>query len=294
MIITNQYDLPSPIVAMAQQDSTVEEGVYRVTSLLKGVRECLLSRRHEHEITVDCANMIWLLFGTAVHGILEKQQSHGQQETRLNVPIDGYTLSGQFDLYENDTVIDYKTTSIWKVIKKDYEDYKKQLLIYAWMLRQHGEDPQAGQVIALLKDHSRAKARFDKSYPQLPVQKTNFAFTETDFTSVEQFLHERFALIKKCEALADDALPICTESERFNDGNRYAVMQHGKKRALRVLPSESAAAQWMANNRGDFIEQRLGEDKKCKEYCNAAQFCSYYKERGYGELKPAPPLWGRT
>ena len=52
----------------------------------------------------------------------------------------GYKLSGQADLYnaEQKMVTDYKTCSCWKVIYNDWEDYRKQLLMYAWAFRKMG------------------------------------------------------------------------------------------------------------------------------------------------------------
>ena len=36
----------------------------------------------------------------------------------------------------------------------------------------------------------------------------------------------------------DDELPICTPEERFNNGDKFAVMAKGHKRALRVLDNQ--------------------------------------------------------
>ena len=66
MIITNKYNLPKPFVEFAMQEYRVAPREYRVTSLLKGLRETMLLRRHGDEIKVDVADMVWLLFGTAV------------------------------------------------------------------------------------------------------------------------------------------------------------------------------------------------------------------------------------
>jgi len=35
----------------------------------------------------------------------------------------------------------------------------------------------------------------------------------------------------------------------------------------------------MAENGGDEIQVRPGEDKKCLDYCAACEFCNYYLER---------------
>ena len=71
MKITNTLQLPAPFVSLAESDEyPVAPNEYRVTSLLKGTRETILERRHGAEITRDVSDMVWLLFGTAVHWVL--------------------------------------------------------------------------------------------------------------------------------------------------------------------------------------------------------------------------------
>ena len=136
MIITNNLGLPQAFVEMAKRDYEYEPNEYRVTSLLKGVRETILERRHDEKIERDVSDMIWLLFGTAVHNILEHQEEGDYEikESRIKIPIGGYILSGQFDLYnaKSNTITDYKTCSVWKIIYGDFEDWRRQLLIYAY------------------------------------------------------------------------------------------------------------------------------------------------------------------
>jgi hypothetical protein len=287
MIITNKLNLPESFVNMAKQDYIFADNEYRVTSLLKGIRETILERRHFNEIEQDVSDMIWLLFGTAVHGILEHQQEGDNEikEERIKVTIGDYLLSGQFDLYndETKTITDYKTCSVWKVIFGDYSDWRRQTLIYAWMIRQFGFEADNAEIIALMKDHSKRDAKIKENYPQLPVQKIKFKFTDEDFTEIEEWLKSRFAEIAEAEKLPDDELPLCTPEERFNSGDKYAVMKKGRKTAMRVLDSMEEAEKWQADNGGDFIETRKGEDKKCKDYCLACQFCNYYKEEVQNE-----------
>lgn len=284
MIFTNEMNLPAPFVSMAQRDEyPLMSKEYRVTSLLKGVRETILERRHASEIKQDVADMVWLLFGTAVHGILEKHQESDTQikETRLKAQFGEYTLSGQFDLYDDatHTVTDYKTASVWKIIFGDFSDWRRQLLIYCLLLRKAGFDAQRGEIVAILKDHSKRDAKLKADYPKLPVQKICFEFTEEDFAECEEWINERFAMIREAEALSDEEIPICTAEERFNSGDKFAVMKKGRKTALRVLDNKESAEQWMAANGGDYIDVRLGEDKKCADYCAACEFCSYFKEK---------------
>lgn len=284
MIITNKLNLPSPFVSLAQRDYVYEPNEYRVTSLLKGIRETILERRHHKEIERDVSDMVWLLFGTAVHNTLEKYQEgkHELKEERIKIPFGKYILSGQFDLYNDKSkvVTDYKTASVWKIIYGDFEDWRRQILIYAYMLRQIGFAAQNGQVVAFLKDHSKRDAKYKADYPPYPVEVVRFDFLEEDFIECEEWLTRKFAVIEVSEKLPDDELPICTSEERFNSGTKYAVMKKGRKRAMRVLDSMEEAEQWVSENDGDEIIVRPGEDKKCADYCAVNQFCNYYMEKG--------------
>jgi hypothetical protein len=228
--------------------------------------------------------MVWLLFGTAVHSVLENQQEAESElkEERLKVKIGDYTLSGKADLYcaNKKKITDYKTTSAWKVVHEDYKDWRTQLLMYGYMWREHGFPVGMGEIVAFLKDHSKSKAKYDKAYPQFPVQTVRFSFSEKDFASTHDLLIAKFAEIACAEQLPDDELPLCTLEERFNDGDKFAVMKKGNKKALRVVDSMEEAEAWIKKNgKGDSIEARPGCDRKCESYCFANEFCSYWQEQ---------------
>ena len=175
MIITNKLNLPESFVNMAKRDYILADNEYRVTSLLKGLRETILERRHQDEIEQDVSDMIWLLFGTAVHNVLEHHIEGDSEfkEERIKVTLGDYLLSGQFDLYnaETKTITDYKTCSVWKVIYGDYSDWKRQLLIYAYLLQTFGMEADKAEIVAIMKDHSKRDAKVKenctKASPQL-------------------------------------------------------------------------------------------------------------------------------
>lgn len=283
MKITNKLGLPEPFVQMCTSDYQYKPGRYSVTSLLKGLREAILERRYEVE--QDVADCIWMLFGTAAHSVLESQQETPDQikECSVKTEIDGITISGRFDLYDDKTktVTDYKTCTVWKIIFGDYKDWRMQLLMYAYMLRQSGFDVQRGEIVAIMRDHSKRDAKYKADYPPFPVKRIVFNFTDNDFAMVKAWLEQKVENIKIAEQLPDADLPLCTPEERFNSGDRWAVMKKGRKTAMRVLDGFDEAQAWMDEHGGDYIEKRPGEDKKCLEYCSVCQYCSYWQEK-YG------------
>ncbi len=282
MIITNNTNLPMPFVKMAEDHYKITPKRYSVTTLLKPVREILLSRRYNDVIEQDCSDMIWALFGQATHAVLEKYsvgKTEFAEEKLLYTFENGYTVSGVIDLYdmEKSEVVDYKTASVWKVIKRDFDDWRKQGLMYAWLLHYNGLPCDSITFYAILKDHSMSKAKREADYPQSNIFKYAFPVTDTEIIEIDKFIREKIDEIIKYEDKPDDELPLCSLEDRWNDGDKYAVMRKGRKTALRVLDSEEEAELYKMNNGGDYIEKRPGEDKKCNDYCRCCTKCNYWQ-----------------
>ena len=283
MEVTNKYDLPEVFVQFAKSDYEYKDKQYSVTSITKGLKEAILLRRYADDIKVDVSEMNNLLLGQAVHLILEKEppKDHEVKEKYLKENIiDGYKLSGMLDLYDflKKTIYDYKTCSVWKVKHEDYKDYYKQLLLYAWMLRKRGYEVNQGQAVLVIKDYSKTKSLYDNDYPEKPIIKINFTFSDKKFNKIEKWVYKRFKNIKKYEQLTDDKIPVCNKKERWADDDTWAVKKKGNKRAYRVLDTKEEAKKWMENNKGNHIEYRPGTDTKCLHYCHVTGFCDYYQE----------------
>lgn len=289
MKITNELGLPEPFVEAAKSDHVYTDKRYSATAVLKGTREAILQRRHADEIETDAADMVWAIFGSAVHQILENSQetSTQLQENWLSVDMpNGYALSGIFDLYDDSTgtVTDYKTASVWKVQMGDYSDWRDQTLIYCWMLRQIGFNARRGEIVAMLKDHSKRKATVDPEYPQHPVIKVSWLFTDEDFKDIERRLIAKFDEIEEAEKLPDEELPLCTPEQRWAKPEKFAVKKRGNKRALKLWKRREEAeadaeSRHLRDGKDYEVERRPGEDTKCEGYCSARAFCTYWKEK---------------
>ena len=268
MKITNNLNLPQPFVDAARTEYTYVPKRYSVTGILTGVREAVLQHRHDAETEQDAAEMVWLIFGKAVHSVLENAaETPGLQvEGRLEKDMgDGYTLSGIFDLYdpETKTVSDWKTASVWKVLFDDWADYEKQLAIYAWLLNETGRPCNRGEIVALLKDHSKTEASRRADYPQLPVYRRTVEFTPEYLEEIGDMVAENFAAIKYAETLEDAELPLCTDEERWHKPDKWAVKKPGVKKAVRVYDTREEAMKHAEGTNLE-IEYRPGEDTKCK------------------------------
>ena len=285
MIITNRNNLPQVLIDSIEENHIPVEKHYSVTTLLNPIREILLIRRHYNEIKQDISDMVWLIFGSAVHKLIEDADKTGFAEYKLeNLVIDDYYLTGICDLYDkaNFTIVDWKTTSVWKIIHKDFEAWRKQGLMYAWLLRKRGYHTKKLKFHALLKDWSSADAKYKADYPKHPIYVWEYEVTEGDMLEIQSFIETQFKLIIACEKLKDDELPICSPEERYNPGDKYAVMKQGRKTAIKVCDSEEEASALITSS-DMYIEVRLGEDRKCNDYCICKEFCSYWRSKNKKE-----------
>lgn len=279
MRVSNFLGLPSALVQAVSLDRHNNKGEYSATTLLKGVCETVLTNRHFDEIEVDASESIWAVFGSAVHSIFEKQNDETFKEEQFKVPVSNSTVTGRVDSYdlENETIVDWKTASTWKVIYKDFDDWYKQGLVYAWLLKKSGLNVKRCKFIALLKDHSKSKAKTDAGYPASPVYVYQFDVTESALKEIEKFIFERVAELEAAENISDEKLTPCSEAERWATPDKWAIMKKGRKTAIKLCDSEEEANSLLAEKGGDYIEYRKGESKKCADYCNVCEWCPFCK-----------------
>lgn len=282
MIITNNYNLPENLVKAVTYDSH-QKANYSVTELLDPVRITLLRKRHDAEIKDDASNLIWRLFGSAIHVILERgQQAHQLTEEYLIAEILGQKVSGIPDLYEEPGIItDYKITSAWSVVYESRtEKWKEQLNCYGYFYVKHGFPVSELRNILILRDWSRSKAASDPQYPQQKVIQIQVPVWSADET--EQFMDGRISRLLQCADVPDADLPLCTEDDRWQKKSTWAVMKEGRKSAVRVFDTEAEATEYLANPANTIkwtfnIVHRPGEDTRCLYYCPCNQFCDHYK-----------------
>ena len=280
MKITNKMGLPEALVQAVSTQKHNKEGQYSATTLLKGACETVLTKRHWDEIEVDASESIWTVFGTATHSIFEKQKDNTFKEEQFSVPVGHSVVTGRVDSYdlESETIVDWKTASVWKVQFNDFSDWYKQGMVYAWLMKKSGLNVKRCKFIALLKDHSKSKARQSADYPQSPVYIYQFDVTEKALKEIEDFINLKVWEIELAEKLPDHKLIPCTEEERWATADKWAVMKEGRKTALKLCDSEAEAEEYKATKGGDYIEFRQGESKKCEDYCNVCQWCPFCKK----------------
>lgn len=287
VVLTNRLGLPEPIArAVANDGYTRGDADISVTTLIGPARKRVLEQRHAHEITEDVADRIWALLGQIAHGILERADIEGWNEQRLFITRHGWTISGQFDrvLVAAGALGDYKLTSTYSVKDGLKPDHEAQANIYRLMLQEHGVEISSAQVVYILRDWQRSKAKNDLGYPQLPVLVADVPLWPVE--QVEAYITQRLA----AHGHAQHTLPDCTDAERWSRPAKWAVMKRGNVRAVRLHDTQqdadahAAALQSEAKKRVEyFVEHRPGEHVRCADFCAVADFCEQWQA-----IKPAP------
>jgi len=280
MKITNRMNLPEALVKAVTVRRHNNPGRLSATTLLNGTKQILLTDRHWDELEDDVADHFYAIFGSAVHKVLENEGEDEFTEEFIPYEVDDMTVTGRIDNYNMRTGVlsDYKSVSVWKIMFNDFEDWRRQGLIYAWLLIKNGFKVHKCQFIGILKDHSKRDAKRNSSYPQKPVYVYEFDVTQEGLDEIEAYIRAKIADYKRCKEMADDDIPPCSAKERWEKPTKYAVKKEGRKSAVRVLDNAAEAEKMVAElGKGHFVEKRPGESVRCGEYCSCCEYCDFYR-----------------
>ena len=288
MKITNIHNLPETIVNVLSRPTYTKGGAnLSATEILNSPRIVQLKRLHDAELEQDVSDMVWAIFGTAIHAVLEhgKNDNHIVEE-RLHAVVDGWSISGAIDLQvvEDDGIIvsDYKTTSAWAVMNEKI-DWEQQLNIYAWLVETVKQKPVKGlNIVAIIRDWSRKDMR--ENYPPAPLQEINIKLWS--YEERTQFIRDRISA--HAAALfaveTNDDLPECTPEQMWEKPMMWAVKKVGGVRAKNVCYTEEEANEKLElAGKNHFIEVRPGERTRCANYCSVKDFCGQWKQYNSGE-----------
>lgn len=287
MKITNKFNLPDTFVSFAR-DGKYDKGQsdISVTTLIDAPRVNILKQQRKDDIEADVSDMIWPLFGTAVHHMLESSVHKGNvtMEERLFVNINNWVVSGQIDHQEEHNgmifISDYKVTSVWSVIYGK-EEWVRQLNCYAHMVRlAKGKDIGGVRIIAILRDWQRREAQFKPDYPQAPVAVVDIPLWDAE--KAQAYMEERVHLHQDAQMVWDtqEAVVECTDEERWTKPDTWAVMKLGAKRATKVCDTKEDAHFYILTNKLPAshytVVKREGGRTRCEQYCSVSEFCTQW------------------
>ena len=281
MKLTNVHSLPETIINVIKRPQYTKGGAQlSVTELLNSPRIVQLKRLHWDSLTEDASDMVWSIFGTAIHNLLEhgKGDNHIVEE-RIHAKINGWHISGAIDLQEvhPDGIVlsDYKTTSAWAVMNEK-QDWHNQLNLYAYLVELTKKTPvKKIQIIAIIRDWARRDAEKD-GYPKSPIVTIDIPLWT--FEERESYVKGRIALHEDAffEAETSGDFRPCTPEEMWERETTYAVKKEGGVRAKSVHKTQEEAEAVLT--KGYFIEVRQGERTRCANFCQVADHCNQYQQ----------------
>ena len=316
---TNKHNLPEVFVNAITNDNHVVNGDISVTQLIDAPQIRQLKRLTNYEL--DVTDMIGMMLGTAMHehlerlsfssnyrarilkeasGILRSNQPKVSDwldkyieesfetdkrhtlEMNLTMEINGWTLSGTFDIYDKlkKELDDWKVTSASMVMFPEFiQSRKTQLNIYKVMAEHNGLEVDSAKIRSVIKDWSKMKILSNKDYPKIPYDELDVPLLEEEV--VMKYLRKRVDLHQRAEN--GESIP-CTPKDRWAKADTYAVKKKGLKKAKRVFDNKAMAEKFMNENNFKFdkelyVEFRPSESFRCKNgYCPVSEVCPQYQK----------------
>jgi hypothetical protein len=247
-----------------------------------------LNKKFDDMIEQDASEMVWSIFGSAIHNILE----HGKDdnhivEQRIHAELDGWNISGAVDLQilnpKGVSIKDYKTTSVWAVMNEKIE-WEYQLNIYAWLVEHVKKVPVTDLgIVAILRDWKAREVGTKEGYPEAPIKEVPINLWTME--ERKQFIKDRISLHSNCDFAmeTESDLPDCTPQEMWEKPAVYAVMKEGNVRAKYVMPTQHEADLALTELQADkpkekfYIQVRPGERTRCEGYCPVSTWCNQYQ-----------------
>lgn len=285
MKLTNKHGLPGTIINVLKRPQYSKGAAHiSATELLSSPRIVQMRRRHWDDIEEDAADMVWSLFGSALHNVLEHgKDEHHIVEERLFMEVDGWTLSGAIDLQEveEDGVVisDYKCTSVWSVMNEKL-DWQRQLNVYAYLVEKvKGLPVKAVQIVAIMRDWSAREAELKEDYPKAPIVTVPIILWPIEVR--EDYVRKRVNLHSEALFAAESGsdLAHCTPDDCWEKPTTFAIKKKGNKRATLVLKTEEEALHQVSQlGEAYVVERRPGERTRCERFCAVSPWCEQYHE----------------
>jgi hypothetical protein len=280
MKITNKFCLPQTIVnALERPTYSKGKADISVTELIAPPQLVALKRIHADELESDASDMVWSLFGSAVHTILEQgADDEHLLEERLFHRVHDWTVSGAVDVQRlrdgGVDILDYKVVKAYSVMNEKIE-WEMQLNCYAYLVRHVKKMPvHSLAIVAIVRDWSRREAQRSADYPQSPV----VVVPVNRWSDEEQdaYVEGRIGLHQQAYAalhIGGEVQP-CTPQEMWEKPTSWALMKEGRKTAVKVHWDKAPEVP----DEKHYIEVRDGERTRCKSFCPVNKFCTQWSQ----------------
>jgi hypothetical protein len=318
MKLTNNLNVPLSMAVWLGFDEykqSTDPRYISATGLLKPLRAIILGRRIPPENQVeDVSDRLASAFGHAVHNHINKawlkdphlimrrlgipasvvsrvvvnpKPEHIRQMPNL-IPVytehwmgrkfEGWRIGGTADFIGDGVLEDTKTTSTYKYVKGDTDDFMKQGSIYRWL------DPKL-----ITKDFIRinyyftdwSKLRYlqegKSGYPSSKMVSQEIKLMSLDETA--DFIRRRITAIAKLENAPQEQLPQCTDNELWRAKTVFKYYKNPDKAYLLGTRStknfdfhHEAEERFIQDGKVGAIVPVKGQVKRCL-YCAAYDLC---------------------
>jgi len=248
MKYTNKYNLDEWLCEyLAQDDYDYEPGVLSATTLIGPARAWALKMQHPEDLVIDYSDLIRLKNGSAIHAAIElsgvAERMGGFQEKRFYAEFNGFRISGKMDMILDGVINDFKSTSVWKAVKAEYDDYVKQLSIYRWLLEKNGiSTADFGYIHFFFTDWKKADMLKNSDYPPIPYTEVTVT---TGIGNLAQFAKDKgitYAQLK-------DANPWLRDTSLMNKSGRTYILKIPTQAGMHYNPKKTVPhnKNWVIN-----------------------------------------------
>ena len=194
-------------------------------------------------------------------------------EERQERELDGFIITGKYDIVEDGMVKDIKTTKVYAWIKdsKD-EDYIAQGSIYRW-LRPDLITKDEIQILMIFTDWSPLAAQTAKDYPPKSIMVKTLPLWSLEYT--ENFIRNKISLLQQYLDADQEEMPECTPEELWQNPSQYAYYKGDpatSKKATKLYDTLQEAQSRKVQEGVGYIVHRPGIVKRC-HWCPARSAC---------------------
>ena len=304
---TNNSNIALPLaVFLATDDYDYEDNVISATTLLKPIRQIVLSQRlNKEDVAVDISNLVSSRMGTAIHTAIEKAWLNPSKaladlgyppklierikvnpdtvnkgdipvymEKRSYKQVGKYKVSGKFDFVAEGKVQDFKSTSVFTYLNQSKaHEYSLQGSIYRW-LNPDIITQDTMTIHYVFTDWNKMEALRNKNYPAnrvLSQQYTLMSVAQTD-----SYVKSIIANIDKYKDVPEAELPCCTDEDLWRKPTVWKYYKNPNKleRSTKNFEYQSdALAQYVKDGSVGIVKEVKGQVVACR-YCSAFALCS--------------------
>lgn len=275
------------------------------TTLLKSTRQIVLSRRVDTaQATPNLNSLMASRIGQAIHNAIEQAwigpslvqalEAMGLPahkyivnptgvvpdgmlavyvEQRTEKQIDGWTITGQYDIVIVGLLHDVKTTKGFVVQKRLHDEkWKMQGSIYRWLNPEVITDDSV-VIECVVLDWTAASAAASSDYPQQ--QWVSIRLKLMSIQNTELFIRRKLAEITQHLDSPEPELPDCTDEDLWREAPTYAyyAKPEATGRSTKNFDNLHDANMHLAAQGKGRVETRPGQVKACA-YCSAAPLCT--------------------